>query len=105
VLQEDRDKLYERTTRALSSGGITINQFLTSLGKPTVEGLDIHFIPSLVTPMTTERLIEKAAEEPKETQPVAPIDPASLAKFAELERWFEGLEREMKGFADENRNA
>jgi hypothetical protein len=105
VLQEDRDKLYERTTRALSSGGITVNQFLTSLGKPTVEGLDIHFIPSLATPMTTERLIEKAAEEPEEPVAPPPIDAASLAKFAELERWFEGLEREMKGFVDENRHA
>lgn len=100
VLQEDRDKLYERTTRALGSGGITINQFLTSLGKPTVEGLDIHFVPSLAQPMTTERLIEKAQEEPQPPEPVKPIDPAALAKFAEMERWFEGLEAQMKEFVN-----
>jgi phage portal protein BeeE len=98
VLQEDRDKLYERTTRALGSGGITVNQFLTSLGKPTVEGLDIHFVPSLATPMTTERLIEKAASEPEEPKPIAPIDPASLAKFADVDRYLESLDKQMKEF-------
>lgn len=99
VLQEDRDALYRRTTSALSSGGITVNQFLASLGKPTVDGMDIHFVPSLATPMTTERLIEKANEEPAEPlEPVSPVDAAALAKFAELERWFEGLEAQMKGF-------
>lgn len=98
VLQEDRDALYSRMTRALSSGGITINQFLASLNKPIVDGLDIHFIPSLATPMTTDRLIEKANGEPEEAPVVNPIDAASLAKFAELERWFEGLEAQMKGF-------
>lgn len=98
VLQEDRDSLYRRTTSALGSGGITVNQFLSSLGKPTVEGLDIHFIPSLATPMTTERLIEKANAEPEEPKPIAPIDPASLAKFADIDRWKDWMEDQMRDF-------
>lgn len=96
VLQEDRDAKYKRCVLALNSGGITVNQFLASLDKPTVDGMDIHFIPSLATPMTTERLIEKANKEPEEQKPVAPIDPASLAKFAEVDSYIENLERQMK---------
>lgn len=99
VLQEDRDALYRRTTTALSSGGITINQFLTSLGKPTVAGMDIHFVPSISTPMTTERLIEKAKEEPQEPpEPISPVDAAALAKLAEIDRFFVGLDAQMKDF-------
>jgi phage portal protein BeeE len=98
VLQEDRDALYGRMTRALASGGITVNQFLTSLNKPIVDGMDIHFVPSLATPMTTERLIEKANAEPQEAPEVNPIDAASLAKFADVEQWFAKLEDQMKGF-------
>lgn len=99
VLQEDRDKLYERSTRALGSGGLTVNQFLTSLGKPTVEGLDIHFVPSLAQPMTTERLIEKANEEPQEVpKPVSPVDAAALAKFADVDRYLEKLDQQMREF-------
>jgi phage portal protein BeeE len=37
VLQEDRDALYRRMSQALASGGLTLNQFLTSLNKPTVD--------------------------------------------------------------------
>lgn len=99
VLQEDRDALYRRTTTALNSGGITINQFLASLGKPTVEGLDIHLLSSLANPITTERLIEKAKEEPQPpTEPVSPVDAAALAKFADVEQWFAKLEAQMKEF-------
>lgn len=97
VLQEDRDALYRRMSQALGSGGITINQFLASLNKPIVEGLDIHLISSLVSPMTTEKLIEKANAEPVQPQAL-PADAASLAKFADMERMFAGLEEQMKGW-------
>lgn len=97
VLQEDRDALYKRESDALRAGGITINQFLTSIGKDTVPDGDIYLIPSMSTPMNVEKL--KARAESIEPEPVPPpIDPASLAKFADLERWFDGLESEMKEF-------
>jgi phage portal protein BeeE len=97
VLQEDRDALYKRESDALRAGGITINQFLTSIGKDTVPDGDIYLVPSLSTPMTVEKLKAMAADMTPKPEPL-PIDPASLAKFADLERWFEGLEAQMKNF-------
>lgn len=98
VLQEDRDALYRRMSQALGSGGITINQFLASLNKPTVEGLDIHMVPSLNTPMTTERLIEKANAEMPEPQSMPVADAAALAKFADVDRYLEKLDEQMREF-------
>lgn len=97
VLQEDRDALYRRTSQAVGAGILTINQALASLNKPTIDGLDIHMVPSLNTPMTTEKLIEKANAETQQPQSL-PADAASLAKFADMERIFAGLEEQMKGF-------
>lgn len=97
-LQESRDELYRRESDALRSGGITINQYLHSLGKDVIEGGDIYLIPSMSNPMTVEKL--KARAESVEPDPVSPIDPASLAKFADLERWFDGLEVQMKEFTE-----
>lgn len=99
VLQEDRDALYKRESESLRSGGITIDQYLQSLGKdPLGPPLgDVRFIPSTTTPMSPEKLTATAADMTPKPEP-QPIDPASLAKFADLERWFEGLEQQMKGF-------
>lgn len=97
VLQEDRDALYKRESDALRAGGITINQFLQSIGKEPITDGDIYLVPSMSTPMTVEKLKEVAADMTPKPEP-QPIDPASLAKFADLERWFEGLEQQMKGF-------
>lgn len=101
VLQEDRDALYRRTTTALASGGITINQFLTSLGKPTVDGLDIHFVPGMSKPMTTEKLIERANQEIQAApQPgeISPEDATMLATMGNLDRWMQKLDEQMKRF-------
>lgn len=97
VLQEDRDSLYKRAVDALRNGGTSRNQFMASLGKPPVDKEEIYYVPSMSTPMTAEKIAEVAANMDPAPEPAA-IDPASLAKFADLERWFEGLEREMKGF-------
>lgn len=99
VLQEDRDALYKRESESLRSGGITIDQYLQSLGKdPLGSPLgDVRFIPSTSTPMSPEKLKATAADMTSKPEP-QPIDPASLAKFADLERWFENLEAQMKGF-------
>lgn len=99
VLAEDRDALYKREADALRAGGITLNQFLTSLSKEPVDGGDIYYVPSLSTPMTLDVLIEKAGTN-NPAPDVTPPDPTSLAKFADLDRMFEGLEREMKEFAE-----
>lgn len=97
VLAEDRDALYKRESEALRAGGISRNQFATSVGKEPPDQEDIYYVPSTSTPMTIEKL--KARAESIEPDPVPPpIDPASLAKFAEMERMFEGLEAQMKGF-------
>lgn len=97
VLQEDRDSLYEREISALNKGGQTINQFLQAIGRDSVPWGDIYLIPSTSNPMTPERLTMRADGSEPTPEPV-PIDPASLAKFAELEQWFDSLERQMKDF-------
>jgi len=97
VLQEDRDNLYKRESDALRAGGITINQFLTSIGKDTIPEGDIYLVPSLSTPMTVEKLKEIAADmTPKPATP-AP-DPATLAKFADIDRVISEVEAQMKDF-------
>jgi phage portal protein BeeE len=101
VLQEDEDAKVKRESEIFKSGGSTLDQYLTAVGKKPVGAPlgDIRMVPGLSTPMSPERLIEMAtkAPEPAPTDK-APIDPASLAKFAELEHWFEELEAQMKGF-------
>lgn len=97
VLQEDRNELFKREVAALAAGGQTVNQCLAALGRDTIPNGDIFLIPSMSTPMTPERLL--AVAESKEALPLpSPIDPASLAKFADMERWIDSLEEQMKGF-------
>lgn len=98
VLQEDRDALYKRATLALISGGISRNQFAASLSKPPPDKEEIYYVPSTVTPMTQE-LIEQSASETPEPPPAPVTDPNALAKFADIEQWFEGLEKQMKEFS------
>jgi phage portal protein BeeE len=100
VLQEDTDALFKREVEVFKSGGTTYDQFLVSVGKPPVGGPlgEVRLVPGLSNPMTPDQLIGKAdgslAPEPAPQQ----IDPASLAKFADMERMFADLERQMKGF-------
>lgn len=98
VLEEDKDALVKRESEVFRSGASTIDQFYTAIGKKTLGAPlgDIRMVPGLSTPMSPERLIEMATKEPEPAPP--PIDPASLAKFADLERWFADLEMQMKGF-------
>jgi hypothetical protein len=99
VLEEDKDALVKRESEVFRSGGSTIDQYFTAIGKKPVGPPlgDIRMVPGLSTPMSPERLIAMATEVQPKPEP-QPIDPASLAKFADLERWFEGLEQQMKGF-------
>lgn len=97
VLQEDRDALYRRATLALTSGGISRNQFQQSLGKPDVDTEEIYYVPSMARPMTQER-IEEAAKGEEEPPPPPDTDAAALARLMDMERLFADLERQMKGF-------
>ena len=101
VLQEDQDAKVERESRIFSAGGSTLDQYLTAVGKKPVGPPlgDIRMVPGLATPMSPERLLERAAKPPEPPpQDKPPIDPATLAKFADMEQMFERLESEMKGF-------
>lgn len=96
VLQEDRDNLYRRESEALRAGGITINQFLTSIGKEAIPDGDIYLVPAMSQPMTLERIKEIA--EGVSAPPV--VDPVvqEAAKFADIDRTIAYLEEQMKGF-------
>jgi phage portal protein BeeE len=101
VLQEDEDAKVKRCSEIFKSGGSTLDQYLADVGKKPVGPPlgDIRMVPGLSTPMSPEKLLEMAtkAPEPKPTnQP--PIDPSSLAKFADMEQYIEGLEKQMKEF-------
>jgi hypothetical protein len=100
VLQEDQDAKVKRESEIFKSGGSTLDQYLTAVGKKPVGPPlgDIRMVPGLSTPMSPEKLLEMATkiQEPAPAKP--PIDPASLAKLADMEQMFEKLENEMKGF-------
>jgi hypothetical protein len=99
VLQEDRDALYKRESDALRSGGVTFDQYLTSLGKEPIGPPmgDIRLIPTTSTPMSPEKLEATASDMTPKPEP-PPIDPASLAKFADMDRMMSSMEEEMREF-------
>lgn len=100
VLQEDTDNLFKREVQVFAAGGSTYDQFLVAVGKPPVGAPlgDIRLIPGMSNPMTPDQLIGKAdgslAPEPAPT----PIDPASLAKFSDIDQWQQWMEDQMKDF-------
>ncbi len=109
VLQEDRDNLYKREADALRSGGITVNQFLSSLGKDTVDGGDIYYVPRTSLPLTLETLKQIAADPaalqgamPAEQALTNAIPPAKMIEqLADIDRTIAYLEEQMKEFGME----
>lgn len=99
VLQEDQDKKVERESTVFKSGGSTLDQYLTAVGKKPVGPPlgDIRMVPGLSTPMSPEKLLEMATKAP-EPKPAAPIDPEALAKFANIDAYLSSLETQMKEF-------
>lgn len=95
VLAEDRDALFKRQSEALRSGGITINQFLTSLSMDTVEGGDVFYVPSTSTPMTIDRIVS-IADGTQQAPPV--VTPPAAKMAADIDRLLEQLESQMKEF-------
>jgi HK97 family phage portal protein len=100
VLQEDADAKVKRETAVFAAGGSTLDQYLTALDKDPVGPPlgDVRMVPGLSTPMSPERMLELATKEPEQPPAPLPIDPASLAKFAEVDRYLQELEEQMKGF-------
>jgi hypothetical protein len=101
VLEEDKDALVKRESEVFRSGASTIDQFYTAIGKKTLGAPlgDIRMVPGIASPMSPERLIEMATKPPEETPLTAPVDQEALAKLLDIERLFEGLERQMKDFS------
>lgn len=99
VLQEDVDALYRRESEVFRAGGTTFDQFLTAIGKQAVGPPlgDVRLIPGLSNPTSPERLIARSTNE-SNPEPVPPIDPSSLAKFADIDRYLQKLDDEMKEF-------
>jgi HK97 family phage portal protein len=102
VLQEDRDALYKRESDALRSGGITVDQFLTSIGKDALGSPlgDIRYVPGISTPMTPDRLI--ATAEGSQSQPS--VDPTiqEAAKMVDIDRHIAYLQFEIDGLVNAN---
>jgi len=96
VLQDDRTELYSRMVEAVRAGVITINQFLTSVGKEPLPEGEIYLIPSTSTPMTIDR-IKTIADGTVEPPPVVTPEPAKMA--ADIDHLLAELERQMKDFS------
>ena len=99
VLQEDTDALFRREVDVFRAGGTTYDQFLAAIGKKPVGPPlgDVRLVPSTAQPTNPDQLIAKS-DGSLAPEPIDPLEAEALAKFADLERLFEGLERQMKGF-------
>jgi Phage portal protein len=97
VLEEDKDALFKRESEVFRTGGTTVDQFFTAIGKKPIGAPlgDIRMVPGLASPMSPERLLEAATMIP---EPVAPTDPQALAKLMDIDRMLAGFEQQMKGF-------
>ena len=58
ALQEDETARWGRVDTAVRGGYMTVNQALTALGQPPVQGGDVFLWPSGVTPVPVDRLSE-----------------------------------------------
>lgn len=74
ALKENENEKQERGRLALTTGAITINEFreLAGWDKLKKEEGDVFLIPSMVEPITAERLAEKAKEDPAPPPQLAP---------------------------------
>lgn len=96
-LQADENAIHKRAAEALKSGGITLDEYRQMIGRDPVEyeqAGDLYFIPSLVKLQTGEQMVE---DDPEPQQPPPP-DPAAVAGFADMEKWFAELESQMNQF-------
>lgn len=99
VLQDDVDAKVRREVEVFRAGGSTYDEFLVAIGKPAVGPPlgDVRLIPGLSNPTSPERLLARATSKPS-PEPTLPTDPATLAKFADIDRYLASLDNEMKEF-------
>lgn len=101
VLQEDQDAKVKRESEIFKTGGSTLDQYLTAVGKKAVGPPlgDVRMVPGLASPMSPERLLEMATKMP-EPAPTnkPPIDPEALAKFADMDAYIKSLDESMQDF-------
>lgn len=107
VLQEDRDSKYRRTTEALRSGAISLNEARASLSKPPLgdEG-DVFYIPIATTPATLERITQMAqvretmeTDDALDAEVIGDVEKMRLAQVADMDRMIQRLEQEMREFS------
>lgn len=108
ILQEDRGTVMARWTGAFQGGLVMRSAGLKAIGEvPDPGGADdVYLLPANSVLIDQNGMPINAptpASEDDELPPPSktaqsPIDFASLAEFADMERMFEGLENEMKGF-------
>lgn len=86
ALKENENEKQERGRLALTTGAITINEFreLAGWDKLKKEEGDIFLIPSMVEPITAERLAEKAKEEPQPPPALTPQGEDEVMPTGEL---------------------
>lgn len=101
VLQEDQDAKVKRESEIFKSGGSTLDQYLTAVGKKPVGPPlgDVRMVPGIVSPMSPERLLEAATKIP-ETPPngLSTEDATMLATMGNLDRWMQKLDEQMGRF-------
>lgn len=64
VLQDDRDKLFAREALALRAGGVTVNEFRSSLGKPEIPQGNVFFLSGTVKVVAADQLDAPAEPVP-----------------------------------------
>lgn len=108
VLEEDKDALVKRESEVFRSGATTIDQFFTAIGKKPLGAPlgDFRMVPSLATPMAPDRF-EDSGQIPEEPDPldasvISDTDKLQIAKMADIDRWMDGLERQMQEFLRAN---
>jgi hypothetical protein len=79
VLQDDQNALHERARADLLAGGITLNQFLETIGEDPLTGPegDVRYMPTTITVTPPDRLIPPEPQEmPAEGDEPAPLPAA-----------------------------
>jgi HK97 family phage portal protein len=75
ALQEDEDKKFERYVKALTNGGITLEEFRTALGyDAAMQPEETVFVPSTLAPTKAADLVQEPLALPAEPEP-APLPP------------------------------
>lgn len=78
ALQEDETARWSRVDTAVRGGYMTINQALTALGQPPVNGGDVFLWPSGVTPVPVDRMADVVSSQTDRAIAPPPPPPAPM---------------------------